>query len=32
MDNVDKLIIPDDLLEELQKHEGAEEFFHSIIH
>ncbi|MDN3202983.1 YdeI/OmpD-associated family protein [Algoriphagus sediminis] len=30
MDEVDKLIVPNDLLEELQKHLGAEEFFHSI--
>lgn len=30
MDDVDKLIVPNDLLEALQKIEGAEEFFHAI--
>lgn len=30
MDDVDKLIIPGDLNDELGKHEGAGEFFHSI--
>lgn len=30
MDDVDKLIMPEDLLNELKKYGGAEEFFHAI--